>query len=105
MEQNQMIGKIARNPRACSGGDVASIITRRTDRRGGAHVMTDGLVHRQWLIALLAAVAFAAQAYAQSFPSKTMKIIVPYAPGGSIDLTARVIAKNLQDNIGQSVIV
>ena len=34
-----------------------------------------------------------------------MRIIVPYAPGGSIDLTARVIAKNLQDSVGQSVIV
>ena len=58
-----------------------------------------------WLIALLAVVAIAAPAHAQTFPSKTIRIIVPYAPGGSIDLTARVIAKNLQDGVGQSVIV
>src|SRR5436309_7606575 len=54
------------------------------------------------LFALL--VVFAA-AHAQTFPSKTIRIIVPYAPGGSIDLTARLIAKNLQDSVGQSVIV
>jgi tripartite-type tricarboxylate transporter receptor subunit TctC len=57
-----------------------------------------------WFAALLT-VAAAATAQAQTFPSKTLRIIVPYAPGGSVDLTARVIAKNLQDSIGQSVIV
>src|SRR5262249_50910351 len=55
------------------------------------------------LLALLA--VFAAPAQAQTFPTKTIRIIVPYAPGGSIDLTARLIAKNLQDSVGQSVIV
>lgn len=66
--------------------------------------MTDPRHVKRWLIALLAVVA-AATAQAQTFPSKTIRIIVPYAPGGSVDLTARVIAKNLQDSIGQSVIV
>ena len=62
---------------------------------------------RWWLVFLLGAVAIAApaQAQTQTFPSKTIRIIVPYPPGGSIDLTARVIAKNLQDSVGQSVIV
>ena len=54
---------------------------------------------------LVAAVAVAASAHAETFPSRSIRIIVPYAPGGSIDLTARVIAKNLQDRVGQSVIV
>jgi tripartite-type tricarboxylate transporter receptor subunit TctC len=58
-----------------------------------------------WLIALLAVAALAAPAQAQTFPSKTIRIIVPYPPGGSIDLTGRVIAKNLQDSVGQNVIV
>jgi len=61
-------------------------------------------LHVKWcLLALLA--VFAAPAHAQTFPSKTIRIIVPYAAGGSIDLTARVIAKDLQDGVGQSVIV
>ena len=58
-----------------------------------------------WLIALLAVVAIATPAHAQTFPHKTIRIIVPYPAGGSIDLTARVIAKNLQDSVGQNVIV
>ncbi len=57
------------------------------------------------LIALLATVALAVSARADTFPSKTIRIIVPYAPGGSIDFTARVIAKNLQESVGQAVIV
>src|SRR5580698_5712892 len=59
----------------------------------------------RWLIALLTAVAIAAAAHAETFPNRTIRIIVPYAPGGSIDLTARVIAKNLQEAVGQSVVV
>jgi tripartite-type tricarboxylate transporter receptor subunit TctC len=60
---------------------------------------------QSWLIALLTAAAVALPAHAETFPSRTMRIIVPYAPGGSIDLTARVIAKNLQESVGQAVIV
>ena len=67
--------------------------------------MMDFLHVKWWLIASLTVVAIAAPAHAQTFPSKTIRIIVPYPPGGSIDLTARVIAKNLQDKVGQNVIV
>src|SRR6201996_5442260 len=62
-----------------------------------------------WFTALLtglcATSTVGTPAHADTFPSKTIRIIVPYAPGGSVDLTARVIAKNLQDSVGQSVIV
>jgi tripartite-type tricarboxylate transporter receptor subunit TctC len=71
----------------------------------GEYLMTDFPYAKRWLIALLAVVAIAAPAHAQTFPSKTIRVIVPYPPGGSIDLTARVIAKNLQDSVGQNVIV
>jgi tripartite-type tricarboxylate transporter receptor subunit TctC len=75
-----------------------------TCRRSSGRVM--GFLHvKRWLTALLAIVAIAAPAHTQTFPSKTIRIIVPYAPGGSIDLTARVIAMNLQDSVRQSVIV
>ena len=58
-----------------------------------------------WAVAVLAVIAIAAPTHAQTFPTKTIRIIVPYPAGGSVDLTARVIAKNLQDRIGQNVIV
>jgi tripartite-type tricarboxylate transporter receptor subunit TctC len=77
---------------------------RRSDVEGEYFVI-DFLHMKRWLLALLAAVAIAAPACAQTFPSKTIRIVVPYPPGGSIDLTARVIAKNLQDSVGQKVIV
>src|SRR5262249_8444206 len=69
------------------------------------YFVMDFLHAKWWLIALHAVVAVAAPAHAQTFPNKTIRIIVPYPPGGSIDLTARVIAKNLQHIVGQSVIV
>jgi tripartite-type tricarboxylate transporter receptor subunit TctC len=59
----------------------------------------------RWLIAVLTIVGITTTAHAATFPNRTIRIIVPYAPGGSIDLTARVIAKNLQNAVGQSVIV
>ena len=60
---------------------------------------------KRWAIALLAVVAVVLPAHAETFPNRTIRIIVPYAAGGSIDLTGRVIAKHLQDIIGQGVIV
>jgi tripartite-type tricarboxylate transporter receptor subunit TctC len=57
------------------------------------------------LAALLAFAVVAAAAQAETFPNRTIRIIVPYPPGGSIDLAGRVIAKNLQNSVGQSVVV
>ena len=42
---------------------------------------------------------------AADFPSKTMKIVVPYAPGGSTDLLARVMAEAVGSRSGQAIIV
>jgi tripartite-type tricarboxylate transporter receptor subunit TctC len=52
------------------------------------------------LISLLCAPAFA-----QSFPTKPIQVIVPLAPGGGTDLLARVIADKLRDKFGQPVTV
>src|SRR5580692_10814782 len=82
-------------------------IEERRDRPNvkGEYSAMDLLRVKRWLIALLTIAGFAAAAHAETFPNKTIRIIVPYAPGGSIDLTARVIAKGLQESFGQSVIV
>jgi tripartite-type tricarboxylate transporter receptor subunit TctC len=39
------------------------------------------------------------------YPSQSIKLIVPYAPGGVPDTTARLLAQKLQDRVGQSVVV
>ena len=48
---------------------------------------------------------FPSAAMAQAFPQRTVKIIVPYAPGGGVDVTARMLADRLQQKWGKAVIV
>ena len=42
---------------------------------------------------------------AQSWPVKAIKLVVPYAPGGSTDVTARLVAENLRPLLGQTVVI
>jgi tripartite-type tricarboxylate transporter receptor subunit TctC len=65
-------------------------------------------IRRRSLLGAAATLPFAAPAVlrAQSaFPSRTLRIVVPYAAGGSVDLTARLIAEKLQPVLGQSIVV
>lgn len=58
---------------------------------------------RLLLIAL--ALLFAAPAFAQTFPSKPMRLIVPYPPGGPTDLVGRLFAQKLAEIWGQPMVV
>ena len=49
--------------------------------------------------------AVAALASAQNYPSKPMRVIVPYATGGATDLIARLVGQKLSERLGQPVIV
>nr|WP_297357682.1 tripartite tricarboxylate transporter substrate binding protein BugE [uncultured Caldimonas sp.] len=59
---------------------------------------------------LLAAVAVplvlaAGSAWAQAYPTKTVRLIVPFAPGGTTDIVGRVLADKIQPALGQQMIV
>ena len=43
--------------------------------------------------------------HAQTWPSKTIRYIVPFAPGGTTDILGRIVAKGLSETLGQTVIV
>lgn len=51
------------------------------------------------------AAALAAPALAQTYPTKPIRMLLPYGPGGIGDRTGRVIAQKMSENIGQQVII
>ena len=56
-----------------------------------------------WLFA--GASLFALPAVAQTYPSKAVRVIVPFAPGGGSDITARQVSQKLSEQLGQQFLV
>src|SRR5690606_35782586 len=47
----------------------------------------------------------AASASAETFPQRAITLVAPFAPGGSVDITARLIADSRAKQLGQSVVI
>jgi tripartite-type tricarboxylate transporter receptor subunit TctC len=56
-------------------------------------------------VALFALLVIATGAQAQPYPSKTIRLIVPYAPGGIVDYVGRIAGQRLAENFGLSVVI
>ena len=57
------------------------------------------------LAALMLTGFLSTQVFAQAFPSKPIKIIAPFSPGGSVDLMARYICLSFTKSFGQECVV
>ena len=62
-------------------------------------------VYKTVFLALLTAVAIPTSAFAQTYPAKPIRIIVPFTPGGSTDILARSIGQKLTEAWGQPVLI
>src|SRR4051794_296679 len=83
-----------------------SMSTRQGQRDGqrslARHRPLGGLIA---FAAMLAALAVSPLSAAQSFPTRPVHIIVPFAPGGAFDVLARVLGASLEPQWRQSVVV
>src|SRR5437868_3006529 len=60
-------------------------------------------MNRLW--SLLAAALLALPAAAQTYPSKAIRLVAPFPPGGSIDVVGRLLATKLSEGLGQQIVV
>src|SRR5882672_2844892 len=57
------------------------------------------------LLSAILSAALASSVWAQGYPAKPVRIVVPFAPGGGVDVTARILAQQLTERTKQSFVV
>src|SRR5262245_47983299 len=96
----------------CGSRSTASARWRilSTDRRSGPRTPRRSFEEtimklRTLIAALFALIACAGTALAQAYPTRAVRIIVPFGPGGPADIYARFVAQHLQERLGQAFVV
>src|SRR5688572_11138634 len=72
-------------------------------KRGGATMNL--MVRAAAALAALVSVALPFAAFAQSYPVKPVRILIPWPPGGANDVVGRIVAQRMTEQLGQQVIV
>ena len=57
------------------------------------------------LVAALAVMGMVGQVFAQGFPNRPLRLLVPFTPGGGTDILARIIAARMSESMGQQIVV
>src|SRR3954451_3039499 len=68
------------------------------------HRMIEGELMKRWLLVLVLQ-CIACAATAQEWPSRALRVILPFAPGGATDIPARLLAPKLQESLGQPIVI
>jgi tripartite-type tricarboxylate transporter receptor subunit TctC len=67
--------------------------------------MVQSTTRRRFMLGAVAAPLVARSAWGQSFPTRPVRIVIGFPPGGGIDILARLMAPKMSERLGQSVIV
>lgn len=60
---------------------------------------------RRTVLTTAVAAACACPVHAQHFPSRPVMLVVPFSPGGAADITARMLARGMSEELGQTIVV
>ncbi len=63
------------------------------------------ITRRRFVAASLASVALAGRAWAQAYPEKLIRMVVPFTAGGPVDVMARLVGQYLATRFGQPVVI
>ncbi|HSQ03283.1 MAG TPA: tripartite tricarboxylate transporter substrate-binding protein, partial [Burkholderiales bacterium] len=58
-----------------------------------------------WSLVLAAVSATVPALYAQQYPTKSIRIIIPFPPGDSLDIMSRLIGPKITERLGQTIVV
>jgi tripartite-type tricarboxylate transporter receptor subunit TctC len=61
-------------------------------------------MHR-WIVTTIVALAFANSAWGLSYPDRPIRLVVPFPPGGNVDAFARVMARQVEIQLGQPIVI